>query len=357
MNTIQQIVAVGAAVLIAWAGSPLTIRLAHFIGAVDRPDERKVHNSTMPRIGGVSIFLAFILPLLFILYVSPPNEMSSPFMGIVLGGTIVFVVGLLDDIYQLPAWVKLIGQCVATVVAISFGVMVYFLTNPFEGMLWLGYLALPITFLWILGITNAINLIDGLDGLAGGVSAIAALTMGIVALVQGQGMVFIVALILVAAIAGFLPWNFHAAKTFMGDCGSNFLGFTLACLAVCGMTKIAAVISLIIPILILGIPILDTFFAIVRRLNNRAPIFSPDKAHLHHRLMAMGLSHRNTVLVIYAVSAFFGALAVIFSLIDQPRIMFVLALVLVVVLVIAEKIGLRTGESRVKVESRSKSEV
>lgn len=350
MSSFQQILAVAVAFALALAGTPLVIRLAHRAGAVDQPDERKVHQVAMPRIGGCAFFLAFMISTVFIL------KVPAPYTGIVLGGAIIFIVGLLDDVYQISPWLKLLGQCLAAVVAMSFGVVVYFVTNPFEGMFLLGNLALPLTFLWIVGITNAINLIDGLDGLAAGISAVAATTMGVVALLQGLDLVFMVAMVLVAALIGFLPYNFHPAKTFMGDCGSNFLGFVLAGLAVCGMTKSTAVISLIIPIIILGIPILDTLFAIVRRLNNRTPIFRPDKDHLHHRLMALGFSHRNTVLVIYAISAFFGALAIVFSLTNMTRVSLLLALVLIIVVLLAEKIGLRTGshaEASANIETKT----
>ncbi|MDO4540383.1 MAG: MraY family glycosyltransferase [Syntrophomonadaceae bacterium] len=337
MSTLQPALAVAAAFLLALLSTPLVIRLARRVNAVDRPDDRKVHQTAMPRIGGCALFLAFIIPAVFIL------KAPAPLSGIVLGGIIIFIVGLLDDIYQISPWLKLLGQCLAAVVAMSFGVIVYFVTNPFEGIFVLGNLALPLTFLWIVGITNAINLIDGLDGLAAGISAIAAATMGVVALMQGEPPVFMMSMVLVAAVLGFLPYNFYPAKTFMGDSGSNFLGFVLACLAVCGMTKSTAVISLIIPIIVLGIPILDTLFAIVRRLNNRTPIFRPDKDHLHHRLMALGLSHRSTVLVIYVASAFFGGLAITFSHTNMSRVSLLLALVLIITVAVAEKIGLRTG--------------
>lgn len=328
-----------SAFVIACLSMPLVILLARKIGAVDKPDARKVHNSTMPRLGGLAIFMAFMLPALFLL------QVSTAHIGIIVGGIIVFLVGVLDDIYQLSPRVKLAGQCIAAAAAMHFGVMVHFVTNPFDGMMGLGYLSLPITFLWIVGVTNAVNLIDGLDGLAAGVSGIAALTMGIVAYLQGQHMVFILALLLLAAIAGFLPYNFYPARTFMGDGGSNFLGFTLACLAIMGLAKSAAVISLFVPIVILGIPIFDTFFAIIRRIYNKAPIFKPDKAHLHHRLMALGYSHLTSVLIIYAISGFFGTSAVILSMINNPRASLILALLLLVVVVGAERIGICTGKT------------
>lgn len=327
-----------SAFVIAYISMPLVIKLAHRIGAVDRPDPRKVHSRIMPRLGGMAVFIAFITCTIFI------TKMSGPMLGLVLGSCIVFLVGVLDDMFQLSAWIKLVGQIIAAAVAMYFGIIVHFVTNPFDGLVSLGMLSLPLTLLWIVGITNAINLIDGLDGLAGGVSAIAASTLAIVSLFRGQTEVSMVAFVLVAAIMGFLPYNFHPAKTFMGDGGSNLLGFVLGCLAILGTTKSAALISLFIPIVILGIPIFDTFFAIIRRINNRSHILRPDKDHLHHRLMALGLSHRRSVFAIYAMSGFFGVIAVTLSFVSGPKATLVLGILLLLVLWGAGKIGMFTGE-------------
>lgn len=327
-----------SAFVIAYFSMPLVIKLAFKIGAIDEPDNRKVHVDIMPRLGGLAIFLAFIIPMLIL------GKVTGPFLGVIIGGVVIFLVGILDDVYQLSAWVKLLGQILAASIAIYFGVMVHFVTNPFDGLLSLGFLSIPVTFLWIVGVTNAINLIDGLDGLAGGVSAIAAGTMGVIALLQGQSEVSIAAFILVAAILGFLPYNFHPAKTFMGDSGSNFLGFILGCLAIMGTAKSATLISLFVPIVILGIPIFDTFFAIIRRINNKAPIFKPDKDHLHHRLLALGMSHMGCVLIIYGISGLFAGVAVALSLTTSPKAMLVLAILLFLVVIGADKIGLLTGE-------------
>ncbi len=323
---------------IAFLSMPWVIRIAYKIGAIDQPDHRKVHQQAMPRLGGMAIYLSFLLGMLC--YIGT----AGPFMGLLIGASIVFMVGILDDIYEVSPWVKLLGQCAAAAAAIYFGVVVEFLTNPFDGLLNLGYFSVPLTFIWIVGVSNAINLIDGLDGLAGGVSAIAAVTMGVVALFQGQVLVAMVAFILAAGIAGFLPYNFYPAKTFMGDSGSNFLGFVLACIAIMGTAKSAALISLFIPIVILGIPIFDTFFAILRRIHKQTPIFKADKDHLHHRLMALGMSHRRSVFTIYLISAFFSTVAVTLTFITDPKAMLVLGLLLLVIVLGADKVGLLTGE-------------
>lgn len=332
-----------SAFVIAFLAMPLVIRLAYRIGAVDRPDSRKVHSGSMPRMGGMAIFFAFMAVMLFMVLT---GRITGPFVGIIYGSIIIFLVGLMDDIYQIRPQVKLLGQIAAAAVAIYFGVMVHFVTNPFDGWFSLGYFAIPVTLLWIVGITNAINLIDGLDGLAAGVSAIAAITMAVIAVMKGQPVVTLANLILVGAILGFLPFNFYPARTFMGDSGSNFLGFILGCLAIMGTAKSAALISLLLPIVILGIPIFDTCFAIVRRVYNKNPIFLPDRDHLHHRLMALGMSHRRSVLIIYGVSALFSAVAITLTLINNPKANLALILLLLIMVIAADRIGLVTGEDR-----------
>ncbi|MDR1615481.1 MAG: undecaprenyl/decaprenyl-phosphate alpha-N-acetylglucosaminyl 1-phosphate transferase [Syntrophomonadaceae bacterium] len=348
---IWYIIALVSAFVISFVGVPLTAKMAFKIGAVDKPSARKVHKAKMPRLGGLGIFIAFTVTALIFL------NLSAPVVGVLVGACVITVVGVLDDIYQLSPVVKLLGQSIAAVVAMSFGVMVHFLTNPFDGLLWLGYLSIPITFLWIVGVTNAINLIDGLDGLAAGVSAIAAATMGVVALLNGGYETAFMAFILVAALSGFIPYNFFPARTFMGDGGSNLLGFLLSCIAVLGAVKSAAIFSLFIPIVILGIPILDTFFAIIRRINRKAPIFKPDKGHLHHQLLAMGLSHRNSVLVIYSISGLLGVIACICNFLSGPKATLLGALLLLIIVWGADKLGLfsATGEHKAKTMSLKES--
>jgi len=331
-----------SAFVVAFATMPTVIRLSYKVGAVDRPDQRKVHAKSMPRMGGMAIFLSFILAMLVMLRM---GLVGGAFVGVIYGSVVIFLVGLLDDIYQLQPKVKLLGQIVAAGIAIYFGVAVHFVTNPFDGWLSLGYFAIPVTLLWIVGITNAINLIDGLDGLAGGVAAIAAITMGIVGIIKGQPFITLVTFTLLGSLLGFLPYNFHPARTFMGDSGSNFLGFVLSCLAIMGTAKSAALISLLLPVVILGIPIFDTFFAIIRRVYNKNPIFLPDKDHLHHRLMALGMSHRRSVLIIYGVSSLFSAVAITLTLINNPKANLALILLLLLVVVAADRIGLVKGDA------------
>lgn len=330
------------AFIVSFAMVPLSMKLAFVVGAVDNPNPRKVHSRTMPRLGGLGLFAAFMAGMLL------APDLAYPFRGIIYGGIIIFTVGILDDIYKLSAWLKLMGQIAAAAAAVYCGITVSFVTNPFDGLLNLGILGIPVTLLWIIGVTNAINLIDGLDGLAGGVSLIAAATLGAIALIKGNMPVFYASFLLVGAISGFLPYNFHPARTFMGDGGSNFLGFVLSCLAVTGTAKGATAISLFLPIVILGIPIFDTFFAIIRRMNRGVPIFKPDKDHLHHRLLALGLSHRGCVLVIYGISAVFAVVAVFLSLTSSPKALWFLGAFLVLVVIAADRIGLFKGDVKIE---------
>ncbi|WP_019121111.1 glycosyltransferase family 4 protein [Brevibacillus massiliensis] len=298
--------------IIALIATPYAKKLAVKVGAVDTPDHRKVHTRVMPRMGGLAIYIAFAVA--FFAFVPQTREM----LGVFLGGTIVMLVGMIDDKLQLsPKW-KLLGQLVATaVVVIPFGLKVGIVELPFGGSIdfskgWLALLAIPITMIWIIGVTNAVNLIDGLDGLSAGVSGIATATMAVMAIIMADFNVAIYCFVLLGAIVGFLFFNFHPARIFMGDTGSLFLGFNLAALSIMGF-KQALFVSFIIPIVVLGVPLWDTFFAIVRRIINKKPISSPDKGHLHHCLLNMGLSHRATVITIYGMSIFFGATAILLT--------------------------------------------
>ncbi|GFN22763.1 glycosyltransferase family 4 protein [Thermanaeromonas sp. C210] len=313
--------------------TPILRGVAPRIGALDRPDPRKVHNKVMPRLGGVAIFAGFVAAYL-------AGGMYYPsFQGLLWGASLILVVGLVDDIRGLsPRW-KLAGQVAAALVVALFGARVEFLTNPFDGFLFLGKLAIPVTVFWLVSVTNALNLVDGLDGLAAGTALIASVTMAVVAWLEGETRVAFLALALAASILGFLPYNFYPASIFMGDSGSMFLGLTLATLAVLGLTKSATVISLFIPVLILGIPILDTFFAIVRRFLNRRPIFQPDKGHLHHCLMAYGLTQKQAVLAIYLVNLCLGASAVLLTRLTTDQGVIILILLSVAVVWASNRLG------------------
>jgi len=321
--------------------TPLLCKLAPRLGAVDRPDERKIHLVLMPRLGGLAIYSGFLFAFLMLGYY------QETYLGLVLGGTFITLMGAVDDIKGLSPRLKLAGQIIAAAILVVFGVRVEFLTNPFDGVFLLGKLAIPVTVFWIVGVTNALNLVDGLDGLAAGTSFIAAVTIAAVAWLHGETVVAALSLVLAASVLGFLPYNFHPARIFMGDSGSMFLGFNLAALATIGLTKSATVISLFIPVVILGLPILDTFFAITRRFLNHKPIFSPDNGHLHHRLLAQGLNQRQAVIVIYLVNACLGGSAVLLSILTTAQGMIILAALAVLILIGFNKLGIlgsrRTG--------------
>lgn len=314
--------------------TPIVIKLSFKFGATDKPDKRKVHQKEMPRIGGVAIYIAFLVGC----YVVRPIGLY--YIPILIGSFIIFFTGLVDDLYNIRPRYKLLGQLLATaVVVIGGGLELEFVNLPFGGELHLGMLSIPITFFWIVGITNALNLIDGLDGLAAGVSFIVLVTMASLAATMGNWFVFAMCLALIGSTSGFLVFNFYPAKIFMGDSGSLLLGFMIAVLSLLGF-KNATVISFIVPMLILGVPIADTLFAIIRRVRERKPISAPDKSHLHHCLLQLGYSHRQTVLMIYGISAVFGVLAVVFSKTNLIGAITLLAVVLTAVEIFAERIGL-----------------
>lgn len=313
--------------------TPLVKMLAIRIGAVDTPNYRKVHARIMPRLGGLAIFGAFLIGY----FILRPEDPTAPF--IILGALMIIITGVLDDMFEITAKAKLLGQLIAAGIVIYGGLDIDFIKLPFGGELDFGYLNIPLTILWIVGITNAINLIDGLDGLAAGVSTIALITIAGMALMMGNTFVFAMAAILAVSSLGFLFYNFHPAKIFMGDTGALFLGFMIAVLALMGFKNIT-VISLVIPIIMLGVPISDTFFAIVRRYRMKQPLSAADKSHLHHCLLNVGFTHRQTVLIIYALAAMFGLAALIFSQATVWGAILLLAVMLVAIELFVEAVGL-----------------
>lgn len=307
------LVAVGMAA--TYLATPLVERLAVRVGAVDVPESRKIHEEPVPSLGGLAIFFGFAVALAFqvlaeryLPWQAGLLDDSAPLAGIAIGGTIIVIIGVLDDLRDLTPAAKFAGQLVAGAVLIAFGVGVEFVGNPLGGgLLYLGIWSIPVTLFWVLGFTNTVNFIDGLDGLAAGVCAISGATFFLFALQTGRTTPAVLCAIFVAVCIGFLKHNFHPAKIFMGDSGSMFLGFMLGAIAIQGVMKSIAAIALLVPILIMGVPIFDTAFAIVRRLKNRQPITVADRGHIHHRLMHKGFSHTQTVVVIYVWSALLAA--------------------------------------------------
>lgn len=337
------LVIVGAFVLTTFF-VPIVKLLAVHIGAVDKPNARKVHHKLMPRMGGLAIYAAFWI-VVFTVY-----SLSQSMMAFFMGATMLVFVGIVDDVTDMPAKLKLLGQIIAACIVTLGGIRIDFVTSMFgeTAMTALHILSVPVSVIWIVAIINAVNLIDGLDGLAAGVSGISAATLAICALINGTGSIAVLCFALVGACAGFLVYNFHPASIFMGDTGSMFLGYTLAVLSIMGTAKGVTFVSVFIPILALGIPIFDTLFAILRRMMANKPIFEADKAHLHHRLMARGLSHRNTVLLIYAISLGLSACAIVVNELTSERGFIVMVLVVTVLLIGANKIGILGNTTKKK---------
>lgn len=330
-----------AAVVFALLLTPAVKQFAVWIGAVDAPNHRKVHTRIMPRLGGLAIFLAF-LGAFVIVFPAMEGVHAQTALGLLIGGAIIVLVGALDDKFDLSPRIKLLGQVIAACVVVLFDVKIELLNLPFGGSALdfsAAWISVPLTIFWIVGVTNAVNLIDGLDGLAAGVSGIASATMLVMALIMGNVTVILLSALLLGSILGFLVFNFHPAKIFMGDSGALFLGFTLATLSILGFKQVT-VVSFIAPLLILGVPLSDTFFAIVRRLVNRTPISVADKSHLHHCLLQLGFSHRTTVLIIYGIAVFFGGSALLLSQTAPWVTILLIAIILFVMEVGAEAIGI-----------------
>lgn len=313
--------------LLAFALTPPVRVLAFLIGAVDVPtDERRMHTKPTPRIGGLAIFGGFsISTLVFGTY--------SPALGAVLvGGIMMIIMGILDDVYRLKAWMKLIVQAAAAGVAVLFGVVIDHITL-FGCLVEFGVLSIPITIFWIVGLTNAINLLDGLDGLACGVSCISSVTMLVVALILSEGNIAVVLAALVGACIGFLPYNTNPAKIFMGDTGALLLGFALSTISVSAMFKFYAIITFVVPMLAMALPLFDTLFAIIRRLLKGQSPMTPDRGHLHHRLIDMGLSQKQAVAILYCLSAVLGLTAVVINTHGPMRITLLIAELLLAVII------------------------
>ena len=266
-------------------------------GFVDLPNDRKVHKSPIPRLGGVAIWLSTILTFAFLVLLSWNYPHGNGLSGILIGGSLMFILGLVDDIYNLSPKFKLIIQTGAALTAFLLGVKIDVLYNPFGDPIVLGIFSLPLTLIWLVGISNAMNFIDGIDGLAGGVTAISAVTLGIVAIYTHQPISALVAAILAGSMLGFLLFNFHPAKIFMGDSGALLSGFVLAALSVTGVLKTVTV-TMLLPIMILAVPILDISYSVIRRLSKKASPFVADSEHIHHKLLKAGFTHNQIVFIL-----------------------------------------------------------
>ena len=313
--------------------TPPVKRFAHTVGAIDVPkDGRRMHKEPIPRLGGLAIFGGFLASILIF------GELDQTMLCVLLGASMIVALGIFDDVLALGAKLKFVVQIVAAAIPVCVGdlqIKLFTNLNPFSDTPYfhLGILAIPITIIWIVGITNAVNLIDGLDGLAVGVSSIAAITMLAVALLTGNMTIAVTMAALTGACIGFMPYNLNPAKIFMGDTGSTFLGYMLATVSIMGLFKFYAVISFAVPFLILGLPIFDTANAIIRRVAEGRSPMSPDRGHVHHKLIDMGFNQKQAVAILYAISATLGLTAVVLTSSGEVKAIVLLLAVLAAILV------------------------
>jgi UDP-GlcNAc:undecaprenyl-phosphate GlcNAc-1-phosphate transferase len=332
---------------VALVVTPLILKFARRHGMVDQPEARRVNTRTVARGGGIAVAIGFLVISILMLglnaafdFVDEPDSVDTmKLAGLLGGGALAVGIGLLDDVYQIRARYQLVGQLVLAAFAATLGLQVTHLYLPlgfditFTGDL--AILAILATFVWVVGMLNSINFIDGLDGLSSGIALIAAVTLGIISLTTGpeQPYVALFCFILAGALAGFLRWNFHPAAIFSGTSGIMFVGYTLAALSILGTAKVA------VAVLVLGVPIIDTFWIIVRRLASGRSPFAADRGHIHHRLLDLGLSHRGTVLVIYGACILLAILSLLLSNTGQMYAFMGLVALFGLALLLIERLG------------------
>lgn len=306
--------------------TPYTIRVAEKIGAVDVPkDKRRMHTREMPKFGGPAVIIGFLVSVIYLLTVMTiegsidlftTEQYGVKLIGLFLGIIAITIVGIIDDTKTLKPLAKLAGQILAAVIVVAFGIRIEHITIPFLYKIGLSEVfSILVTIVWIVGITNAINLIDGLDGLSSGITLISCISLLIIFSLNESPLIAIILITaLIGALVGFLPFNFAPAKTFIGDTGSNFLGFMLSIISILGIAKTYTIAVIVLPVIVLGLPIFDVLWAIIRRTikgKSIKAVFKADKGHLHHKLVAKGFSQKQAVLILYGISAAFGMFAVI----------------------------------------------
>lgn len=344
------IVYLGAFLLVLLC-TPVVINLAPRIGAMDRPGVRAVHRTPIPRIGGVAIFISAMMMMVVMLFLD--NAIGQAFrdnrrqvIALFCSAAFVFMVGLIDDLRGLPVRLKFLAELSAVLALCAVGVKISSLRITNDLIVPLGGWGVLLTLLWIVGVTNAVNLSDGLDGLAAGVSAIVCGVIAILAVRSGSMVMAVLTLAMVGSLSGFLIFNFSPAKVFMGDCGSLFLGFTIATSSVMCMTKSSALVGLALPALALGIPIFDTLFSMLRRFLERRSLFAPDRSHFHHRLLDLGLHQRHAVIAIYLLTLFSAGLGLFMIVSEDFSVLIILAGVLILLLLLFHVAGgVRLGET------------
>jgi UDP-GlcNAc:undecaprenyl-phosphate GlcNAc-1-phosphate transferase len=325
--------------------TPVVRRLAHRLGVLDHArSSRKIHGQPIPRLGGIAIVIAFYTPLVgLLIFQSSVGAMflaeREHVIGLFAGGLVIALLGLYDDLRGADAWKKFVVQFAVAGLLYRLGFRVENLANPFGEPIALGWSSLPFTLLWTVGVINAMNLIDGLDGLAGGVALVAVITTFVISIQRGHPLMVLFSSALAGGIVGFLFYNFNPASIFMGDTGSMFLGFVLATTAIQTNQKASTAVAVIIPAIALGLPIMDTLLAIGRRALRGRPLFQADKEHIHHRLLAIGLSHRQAVLVLYGFCVFLGAAALVLTYANSLQSTLLLVALAVVAFVFLRSLG------------------
>ena len=311
----KSLLIVGVTMIFVTLFIPLVKRIAKHIGAIDIPNERKVHKNPIPRLGGLGIYAGFLLG--YILFGHPSLQMNS----ILIGSFIIIITGLCDDIKPIKPLPKLLGQIAAACILVFYGNIVLNNITVFGQDIEFGIFAYPITIMFVVACTNVINLIDGLDGLSGGISSIFYLSTIVICFFQERftGLEFTLALIMLGSTLGFLFHNFNPARIFAGDSGAMFMGYVISVISLLGF-KTTVMTSIFAPLAILAVPILDTLFAIIRRLINHKHIYDADKEHLHHQLLKMNFSHKMTVIIIYIITALFSAASILYTLKDNTDV-------------------------------------
>lgn len=338
----------GIALIITMLVTPISKKIALKAGAIDHPKERGVHTEPTPLSGGSAIVFSFLVTSLLLV---PLMEgfVFREFIGILVAGALITTVGFLDDVYQLSARLRIFVQIFAGLIVVMTGTTIEWVSWPWapEGLIHLETFGNFITVFWIVGLTNALNFIDGLDGLAAGVASIASISFMVISFLFGPPVSVMMAAILAGACIGFLPHNFNPATIFMGDTGSTFLGFMLAVLSIQGLTKSYTVLALVVGGIVLGLPIVDTSFAIIRRVATNQSIAQADRGHLHHRLVDKGISHKRAVLTMYAVAGAFGIAGVLFAMRD-----FMLAAIIIGAILIVWVVDIKTHKPKSKEDKK-----
>ncbi|GGB00288.1 undecaprenyl/decaprenyl-phosphate alpha-N-acetylglucosaminyl 1-phosphate transferase [Macrococcus hajekii] len=319
--------------VISFCLSPLLIWVSPYIGAMDKPNLRKVHQKPVSILGGLAVLISFLIGI----KIAQPVE--DEIVPLVIGAILIHLLGLVDDIFDLKPIIKLVGQILVSLIVVYHGITIDLITLPFGIIIQFGVLSVPVTILWIVAVTNAINLVDGLDGLASGVTMIALGTIGLIAIFQQNIFIIMICSVLIGSLLGFLRFNFYPAKIFLGDNGALMLGFIIGVLSLLGFKNIT-LISLLFPIIILGVPFIDMVFAMIRRFLKGRPMMQADKSHLHHKLLEHGYSHPQTVILIYSIALLFSLASVILYLSTNMGAIVMTILILITIEMIVELTGL-----------------